>query len=375
MLSTARNAGISWPCADTSGKKCWWWIIVVVSTSAGSAQELVGEGARHDRRVLDQVGHLVQRLLPRRRDADPPAAAARLGVELAADAVVAFAALEDDEVLGQPPPVVVEALDLDGAPGAPAGGQEAVAEGDRAGAHLLHQRPGARRRCGKSRTARRGRRRGTAPSGSAGRSAARPCRRRARRPSASASDTADRAARRRARPAARRRRPCRAAAAGAPGTRPSASRRAAAPGSTPCLRAKPRPAPVICPSAAKAADTGGPVTSSSKSVWRSGTRAARTTSRRGVLKVSTGAATASRSSVSRASMRAPNCAVSPGSQLAGSSSVPISINSSRSMVRRPGRSFARQRRGPPPRPRLRRRSRGTAAPPAGARAGCRRCAR
>ena len=35
MFSTARNAGIIAPWADTSGKKCWWWIIVVASTSSG----------------------------------------------------------------------------------------------------------------------------------------------------------------------------------------------------------------------------------------------------------------------------------------------------------------------------------------------------
>ena len=57
----------------------------------------------------------------------------RLGVELAGDLVVPLAALEDDEVLEQPRAVFVERAHLDGAPGAAAGRQEAVAVGDRAG--------------------------------------------------------------------------------------------------------------------------------------------------------------------------------------------------------------------------------------------------
>ena len=93
-----------------------------------------------------------------------------------------------------------------------------------------------------------------------------------------------------ARRAARRPRPCRAGACGTRGSRPSASRsRSSAATSTPCFVAKPAAAGVGVPSGLNAADTGGPVTSSSRSVCRSATRATRTVSRRGVLKVSTGA--------------------------------------------------------------------------------------
>ena len=72
---------------------------------------------------------------PRRRASTSSSRAMRL---------VALAALEDDEILGQALAVIVEALDLDRAAGAAARGQEAVAVGDRAGADVLHQRRPAR---------------------------------------------------------------------------------------------------------------------------------------------------------------------------------------------------------------------------------------
>ena len=66
--------------------------------------------------------------------------------------------------------------------------------------------------------------------------------------------------------------------------RPSASRAARAPStSTPYFFAKPIAAGVGSPSGLNAADTGGPVTSSSKSVCRSASLATRAVSRRGVL--------------------------------------------------------------------------------------------
>src|SRR5688500_15662882 len=101
--------------------------------------------------------------------------------------------------------------------------------------------------------------------------------------------------------------------------------------STPYFFANPVAAGVASPSGLNAADTGGPVTSSSKSVWRSDRRPTRAVSRRGVLKVSMGASGVSRSSFRRASRCVPTCAVSPGSHEAGISSQPISMSSSRSM--------------------------------------------
>jgi hypothetical protein len=53
--------------------------------------------------------------------------------------------------------------------------------------------------------------------------------------------------------------------------------------STPYFFAKPVAAGVASPPGLKAADTGGPVTSSSKSVWRSDSLATRAVNRRGVL--------------------------------------------------------------------------------------------
>ena len=98
----------------------------------------------------------------------------------------------------------------------------------------------------------------------------RPCRPRDRRPSASASGTSGRAARRPSRRPARRPWPCRAGARGTPDRCPSASRcRSSAATSTPYFLAKPAAAGVGLAVGLNAADTGGPVTSSSRSVCRS----------------------------------------------------------------------------------------------------------
>ena len=149
------------------------------------------------------------------------------------------------------------------------------------------------------------------------------CRRPASRPSASASGTPGRAARRSAARAARRPRSCRAGAADTRGTRPSASatrvelleRRRPA-----CARSR-RAAGVGWPSASNAAETGGPVTTSSRSSCRSAMRAIRTVSRRGVLKVSIGAlGRAAATRPAAPSTRSPSCRFRPGSQLAGNSS-------------------------------------------------------
>ena len=70
--------------------------------------------------------------------------------------------------------------------------------------------------------------------------------------------------------------------------------RSSAATSTPYFLAKPAAAGVGSPSGLNAADTGGPVTSSSKSVCRSASLATRAVSRRGVLKLSAGASVVSR---------------------------------------------------------------------------------
>ena len=85
--------------------------------------------SRRDHRILHQVRHLLEHALPDQRARDAPATAARFGVELARDAIVPLAAIEDDEVLGEPLAVIIEVLDLDRAPGPPARRQEAMPVG------------------------------------------------------------------------------------------------------------------------------------------------------------------------------------------------------------------------------------------------------
>src|SRR5688572_11641545 len=91
------------------------------------------------------------------------------------------------------------------------------------------------------------------------------------------------------------------------------------------------------PSGPKAAATAGPVTCSSRSVWRSEMRETPAMSRRGVAWVSTGAPALMRKVSSSAPRRSPSCRDSGASQLAGISSHPISSSSSRSMGNRGGR--------------------------------------
>ena len=101
--------------------------------------------------------------------------------------------------------------------------------------------------------------------------------------------------------------------------------------STPYFFAKPAAAGVGSPSGANAAATGGPVTSSSKSVCRSASLATRDgqTPRRAVALGRR--AGGRRNSFSRASSWRASWAVRSGSQPAGISSHPISISSSRSI--------------------------------------------
>ncbi len=104
-------------------------------------------------------------------------------------------------------------------------------------------------------------------------------------------------------------------------------------GSAPFFLAKPTAAGVSSPAASRAAPTGGPVITSSLSVCRSATRATRTVRRRGVDHDSTGPSTSSRASRSCAAVTSASCLVKPASQLAGTSSTPISISNSRSIYR------------------------------------------
>jgi hypothetical protein len=95
-------------------------------------QELGTEGAGHDRRKLDQIRNFLEEgfglrvVLDERAAADLP----RARLELAHHAVTPFDAREDDEVLGQLLPVLVERSHLDGAPRATARREEPVAIGD-----------------------------------------------------------------------------------------------------------------------------------------------------------------------------------------------------------------------------------------------------
>ena len=102
-------------------------------------EELEREGAADHRRVLDEIGHLVEEPgLGAGDAADAALQALCLRVELACNLVVALAALEDHEVLEQPRAVFVEGPDLDGPPRASARRQEAVSVGHRARRDLLH---------------------------------------------------------------------------------------------------------------------------------------------------------------------------------------------------------------------------------------------
>ena len=99
------------------------------------------EEAGDDRRILDEIGDLFdqRRVL---LQVHAPAEPARVHLELARDPVAPLGVLEDDEVLGQPRLVLVEAADLDRSSGAAARGEEPVAVGQRARLDVLDLRAG-----------------------------------------------------------------------------------------------------------------------------------------------------------------------------------------------------------------------------------------
>ena len=133
------------PGSSAGGAPAW-----SISTSCGSARNAAIEEAGHDAGILDEIGDLVDQrgvlLAGATRPPQPP----RVRLELARDAIAALRVIEDDEVLGEPRAVLVEAADLDRAAGAAARRQEAMAVGQRAGLDVLHQRTGGVRRRGRS---------------------------------------------------------------------------------------------------------------------------------------------------------------------------------------------------------------------------------
>ena len=132
VFTTARNASFSSPRVGHHRKE------VLVMHERGrqhflrQLQEAALEEAGDDAGELDQVGDLVdeRRLLAQ---VDAAAQLPRLGFQLARDAIAALGVIEDDEVLRQARPVLVEGPHLDRPPGASARGEEAMAVGHRAG--------------------------------------------------------------------------------------------------------------------------------------------------------------------------------------------------------------------------------------------------
>ena len=147
VLMTARNAFFSLPVFGLDRE-----VVLMMNQRRrqhfiGQLEELGAEGAGHDRRVLDEVGHLGEQAgLGAHHPADAPLEPLRLRVELAGNLVVPLAAFEHDEVLEQPRLVLVEGAHLDGAARASARREKPVAVGDRAGRDVLHRAAlGARR--------------------------------------------------------------------------------------------------------------------------------------------------------------------------------------------------------------------------------------
>ncbi len=136
MLVTARNAGSSSLLVVQHRE-----VVLVMNHRraehlVGQREELRREHARHHRRVLHEVGDLVQQ---RRLRGDAATEPPRMRIELPHEPVMTLGVLEQDEVLAEPLLVVADAADLDGPAGTPAHREEAMAVGERAGAHVLHE--------------------------------------------------------------------------------------------------------------------------------------------------------------------------------------------------------------------------------------------
>ena len=94
-------------------------------------QEFLRERSGHHGRIFDEIGHLLeQRRVKHGRAADPPAQAARLRFEPAGDAILALLPVENHEMFGEASRVVVERAHLDRPPRPAARRQEAMAVRD-----------------------------------------------------------------------------------------------------------------------------------------------------------------------------------------------------------------------------------------------------
>ncbi len=149
VLTTARNASLMAPASVTHRKP----VLVMHERRRQhffrQDEEPGIEEAGDDRRVLDQVRDFLDErgvILQVHAAAEP----AGVHLEVAGDAVAAVGVAEDDEVLGEPGLILVEAADLDRAAGAAARGQEPVAVGQRTRFDVLHLRTRRRRRRGRS---------------------------------------------------------------------------------------------------------------------------------------------------------------------------------------------------------------------------------
>ena len=107
----------------------------------GELQELDRKMTGDHGRILDEVRNfLQQRRMSGDESADAPAEPPRVRFELASNLRLALATIEDNEVLEQPRPIVVERLHLDGAPRPAARRQKTMAVGVRSRADVLDER-------------------------------------------------------------------------------------------------------------------------------------------------------------------------------------------------------------------------------------------
>ena len=250
----------------------------------GERQKFLGERSGHHRRVLDEIRHfLEQGRVQHRRVADAAAKAARLRFEAARDAILALLTIENDEMFAEPRGVVVEGAHLHRAPCPAARRQKAVAVGHRSRHNFLH-----RGRLGQLRAPNRERHDASAveienPANRTPEQQIALSVLEIRVPVHGLGKT-ERSQRRRQHVGQHINRRLAALMLANPRYVPfGVSTRSSCATSTLFLRAKPAAAGVGVPSAPNAAATGGPVSSSSRSVCRSAIFAMRAVRRRGVL--------------------------------------------------------------------------------------------